>query len=114
MADESLPLTIYLLKKDQVAAFDQRFPLDEPDTLALTNGLDGRFVPIPSAPRVPRWVTAIGPFLGAASGVSLVAQSPAGLLVVARAGRTFVISFGHAWQRLEDDWLERDFGRRVA
>ena len=114
MADESLPLTIYLLKKDQVAAFDQRFPADAPGTLPLANGLDGRFVPIPSTPRVPRWVTAIAPFLATTNGPSLTAQSPSGLLVLIRAGRTFVISFGHAWQSLQDDWLERDFGRRVA
>lgn len=25
-----------------------------------------------------------------------------------------MVTFGHAWQQLEDDWLERDFGRRVA
>lgn len=114
MADDSLPLTIYLLKKDQVTAFDQRFPLDATGTLALAPGLDGRFVPIPATPRPPRWVTAIAPLLATASGVPLLAQSPAGLLILTQAGRTFVISFGHAWQRLEDEWLERDFGRRVA
>lgn len=113
MADESLTLTVYLLKKDQVAAFDERFPPHAVGTLALVTGLDGRFVPIPSTPRSPRWVAAISPLL-ATGGLSLMAQSPAGLLVLSRGGRTFVVSFGHGWQRLEDDWLERDFGRRVA
>lgn len=114
MADDSLALTIYLLKKDQVAAFDQRFPPGAAGTLALAPGFDGRFVPIPSAPRQPRWVTGIAPMLATTAGLALVAQSPAGLLSLTRSGRTFVISFGHAWQRLEDEWLERDFGRRVA
>lgn len=44
----------------------------------------------------------------------MIGQSPAVLLVIRQAGKTFVVSFGHAWQKLEDDWLEHDFGRRVA
>jgi uncharacterized protein (TIGR04141 family) len=41
-------------------------------------------------------------------------KSPGGLLVVKRPGGTFIVTFGHAWMKLEDSWLERDFGRRVA
>jgi uncharacterized protein (TIGR04141 family) len=44
----------------------------------------------------------------------MAAKSPGCLLVVEEQNRTFVISFGHAWQKLEDQWLERDFGLRVA
>src|SRR5271170_5102424 len=44
----------------------------------------------------------------------LWAQSPAGLLIVRREEDTFVVSFGHAWQKLEDHWLQADFGLRVA
>jgi uncharacterized protein (TIGR04141 family) len=36
------------------------------------------------------------------------------LIFVQRAGKHFVLTFGHAWQRLEVEWLEPDFGRRVA
>lgn len=114
MPAEPLALTIYLLKKDQVAAFDERFPPGAAGAIALAAGLDGRFIPIPSAPRLPRWVVGITPLLATTGGFSLLAQSPSGLLVLARAGRTFIVSFGHAWQQLEDDWLERDFGRRIA
>jgi hypothetical protein len=39
---------------------------------------------------------------------------PGGMLVLRRNGRTFGAIFGHAWLILEDQWLERDFGRRVA
>jgi uncharacterized protein (TIGR04141 family) len=34
--------------------------------------------------------------------------------VVRQDGNTFVLAFGHTAARLEDAWLERDFGRRVA
>jgi uncharacterized protein (TIGR04141 family) len=47
-------------------------------------------------------------------GGDMSAKSPGGLLVIKRLGKTFVVSFGHAWQKLEDQWLERDFGLRVA
>jgi uncharacterized protein (TIGR04141 family) len=36
------------------------------------------------------------------------------MMVVRQDGNTFVLTFGHAAARLEDAWLERDFGRRVA
>ena len=29
-------------------------------------------------------------------------------------GWAFVLTFGHAWMRLRNEWLEHDFGRRVA
>ncbi len=41
-------------------------------------------------------------------------RSPSGLLVVRHQNRTFVVSFGYAWQKLEDRWLEVDFGLRVV
>src|SRR5207245_1882267 len=100
--------------KDQVTAFDERFDPASADALALTGGLAGRFVPLPSDQRPPRWVSVVRSLLEEPARLALMSQSPAGLLVVARAGRTFVITFGHAWQRLADEWLERDFGRRVA
>ncbi len=114
MTDESLGLTVFLLKEDQVAAFDQRFPPAAANALLLAGGLEGRFVPLPSKQGPPRWVTAIKSILQVPESLSLVSQSPAGLLVLVRGGRTFVVTFGHAWLLLQDEWLERDFGRRVA
>src|SRR5688500_2604222 len=109
MAEDSLGLTIYLLRKDQTASFEEKFPPGAADALALADGLDGRFVPLPSDQRPPRWVDAVRSLLAAPATLSLMSQSPAGLLVLVRGGRTFVVTFGHAWQRLDDAWLERDF-----
>jgi uncharacterized protein (TIGR04141 family) len=36
------------------------------------------------------------------------------MVVVRQDSKTFVLTFGHAWAKLDDDWLEPDFGRRVA
>src|SRR5579862_2166365 len=114
MAIGALGLTVFLIKKDQVAAFEQRFPPNDPAALPLVGGLDGRFIPLPAAPGVPRWVSEVSSIVASGEALNMFAMSPAGLLVLPRKGRTFVVTFGHAWQKLESEWLERDFGRRVA
>lgn len=48
MANDSLGLTIFLLRKDQVAGFDQRFPPTAANALPLAPGNEGRFIPLPS------------------------------------------------------------------
>lgn len=112
-AADVIGLAIYLLKKDQVREFEQTFPPTHSDAVPLVGELDGWFLPIPSTQRPPQWVTAVNLLIASPLG-SLLSQNAAGLLVIKRAGRTFVATFGSAWQRLEDQWLERDFGRRVA
>lgn len=112
-AADVIGLAIYLLKKDQVREFETKFPSTHPDAVPLVGELDGWFLPIPSTQRPPQWLTAVNLLVASPLG-ALMSQNAAGLLVIRRAGRTFVATFGSAWQRLEDEWLERDFGRRVA
>src|SRR5215469_7721839 len=113
MEQETIGLTIFLLKSDQVTSFEDKI-LRGQNALVLAEPLDGLFLPLPSTPHQPAWVPAVRSILRSPESLSLPAQSPAGLLVVRRSGSTFVITFGHAWQRLESGWIERDFGRRVA
>jgi uncharacterized protein (TIGR04141 family) len=115
MSADSIGLTVFLLKVDQVSAFDKKFPLNATDAIPLAGGVEGRFIPLPGSPSTPRWVSAVNSLLpDVAADLGLRSQSPAGLLVLVRGNRTFVVTFGYAWQKLEDEWLERDFGRRVA
>lgn len=63
----------------------------------------------------PKWLLAVRPFLAAsAENFNLFSESPAGMMFIRRGARAFVITFGHAWQQLESEWFEIDFGRRIA
>ncbi len=114
MEDQKIGLTIFLLRPDQVAAFEKELLGAGQGVLPLAEPLDGVFLPLPSGSGEPRWVSVIRSALQVSTALTLNAQFPSGLLVVRRAGKSFVLSFGHAWQKLKDQWLERDFGRRVA
>lgn len=114
MAEGVVGFTIFLLKQDQVKEFEKAYQPKSASAMELVDGLEGRFHPLPSRPSTPRWVDAIRPLLKQPDDLALTSQSPAGLLVITRKARTYVITFGYAWLKLDDKWIERDFGRRVA
>jgi uncharacterized protein (TIGR04141 family) len=114
VADAKIGLTIHLLKPDKVASFDAALKKGHHDMRPLAAPLDGEFIPFPSDEDPPPWVEAVSTVLQNSNALDLDSQSPAGLLVVRRSVNTFVLSFGHAWQKLEEQWLEPDFGLRVA
>lgn len=114
MSAENVGLTIFLVNPGRTEEFQKAFPPTTTGAVSLAAPLDGYFIPLPSAERPPRWATAIRPLLGSQTAVPLFTQSPGGLLVVNRDKYVFAVTFGHAWQKLQDEWLEREFGRRVA
>ncbi|PZN31591.1 MAG: hypothetical protein DIU71_09595, partial [Proteobacteria bacterium] len=83
------------------------------DGIPLGEGLDGKFVVLPTSRQWPRWYTALRPLLSR-DPPELFSESPAGMLFVRRGVHAFVVTFGHAWQQLRLHWVELDFGRRVA
>src|SRR5271170_2930761 len=112
MSDQKLPLTIYLIKRDRVAAFERE--ISAQSTFELAAPLDGYVLSFPASSGQPVWAAAIKGSLQDATNFSAFGQSPSAMMVVRQDGNTFVLTFGHAAARLEDAWLERDFGRRVA
>lgn len=114
MANPKISLTIFLLRPQQVTNFEQTL-LSERDLLPLREPLEGVFLPIPSLEdKVPIWVNQVGSLLAEPITAAMTSRSPGGLMVVRRNQRTFVLAFGHAWQKLDDQWVERDFGLRIA
>jgi uncharacterized protein (TIGR04141 family) len=114
MADSKIGLTIYLLKADKLANFDQALRKPGIDIRPLAAPLDGEFIALPSELGEPAWANYIRSALQDPNGLPLESQSPAGLLVVRRGANTFVLTFGHAWQQLKESWLEPDYGLRIA
>jgi uncharacterized protein (TIGR04141 family) len=114
MNDQKIGLTVFLIKPGQVATLEKALLASGPGSIPLTAPLEGVFVPLSSIGAEPNWVGAVQSVIQAPITVDMHSKSPAGLLVVTRPGGTFVVTFGHAWMKIEDSWLERDFGRRVA
>src|ERR1700674_2302554 len=109
-----LPLSIYLLKQDRVSAFEKDLHVNAQTALPLAPPLDGYVLPLPVNQTVPKWVGVLNSVLQNPTALSLIGASPGALMVVRRGPETFVLTFGHAWMKLDDDWKEKDFGRRVA
>ncbi|HLK53610.1 MAG TPA: TIGR04141 family sporadically distributed protein [Candidatus Angelobacter sp.] len=114
MDEQRLGLTVFLLNPNEVSKFREALPGAAEPSFTLAPPLEGFFLPMQSAVAEPAWLGAVRSILQTANTPPLVGQSPAGLLFIQRGAKSFVVSFGHAWRQLEDEWLEQDFGRRVA
>ncbi len=112
MNDQKLPLTIYLIKPDRVAAFEKE--MSSQSRFDLAPPLDGYVLSFPPSAGEPAWAAAIKATIRDPTSFSAFGQSPSAMMVIRLDGNTFVLTFGHAAARLEDSWLERAFGRRVA
>lgn len=112
MTEQKLTLTIFLLKPNKLPSLQSAF--SGRTSYPLIAPLDGFFISLPSPQGPPSWLDPVSSLVATATPLALLGQSPAGVLVIQRMNRVFVVTFGHAWQQLKDDWLEIDFGRRVA
>jgi uncharacterized protein (TIGR04141 family) len=109
---QKISMSIYLLKTTALSNVEKIFESRNPSP--LTNGLEGQFISFPSESREPNWFRTVSAHLDTPASYNVRGQSPAGMILLHRAARYFVVTFGHAWQYLELPWLESDFGRRVA
>jgi uncharacterized protein (TIGR04141 family) len=114
MDEQRLSLTVFLLKTDKVSAFRKAIPGASDPSFPLAPPLEGFFIPLQSAVAEPAWLGAVRSVLQNPEIPPLRGQSPAGLLFIQRGQKSFVVSFGYAWRQIEDEWLEQEFGRRVA
>lgn len=112
MAEQKLTLTIFLLKPNKLSNLQSAFSAQT--SYPLIAPLDGFFISLPSPQGPPAWLAPVSSLIATTAPPTLLGQSPAGVLVIQGPNKVFVVTFGHAWQQLKDDWLEIDFGRRVA
>lgn len=108
-------VSVYLLRSDQVhVAEGALFPNGVSPIPLRIDIPGGRFLPLPVNAGVPKWVAYIEPLLEPGSQPNLLSQMPGGLLWVPRGKKCFVFAFGYAHMKLNDDWLEPEFGKKVA
>jgi len=107
-------LTIFLLKFAQIGAFEKGIGKAAKTGYRLLPPIDGELIPFSSDEKTPEWAQILQSQLQDATDLTLTAQSPSALLIVRRGIQTFVMSFGHAWQKLKPEWVEIDFGLRVV
>jgi uncharacterized protein (TIGR04141 family) len=112
-SEKGSALSIYLLREDRIDQFEKAL-LNATNVLSLQDGWDGYVITMQS-PRVPpTWQKTLREILKNPSAFSLSTESPGALAVIRLSGKTFVLSFGHAWAKLQEEWLEQSFGRLVA
>lgn len=109
-----LTATVFLVKKRYYLEFKE-FLISIGRGFPLSGGLQGNFYPMVDQEKSPVWTSTISHLFVSTSAVSqLKSRSPAGIMVCRAGGKLLAITFGHAWMKLKGDWIEHDFGRRVA
>lgn len=110
-----VPLSVYLIRL--AAADELRKALSGHTATPIlgADGVEGSFYALPSQPTEPKWLSEVRTLIDPNANVGDITSQVAGaLIVIALGGRVFAVSFGTGWLRLNDDWLELDFGRQVA
>jgi uncharacterized protein (TIGR04141 family) len=109
-------VSVYLVNTSHAAAVEAELFSSDGSSLPLKNEIEGgRFLALPAEPNTPRWVAYIEELLPAnGSPIAVVGQAPGGLLWIPRNGKQFIFSFGYAHSLLKEEWLEPEFGKKVA
>lgn len=114
--ERRLVVSIYLLRPTHVTtAKATLFSSQNPGTALRSDIPNGQFIAFPGTPDQPHWIAFVQTLLPDAALVdSIVTQVPGALLWIPHSGKQFVISFGYAHSLLRDEWVEPEFGKRVA
>lgn len=112
---ETLSVTAFLIRRDCIDQV-RDFLRDQPDQIPLSSNVAiGTFFPISSEPDPPNWAKELQEkLLTRPPAHPLNSQSPAGIMSLWLKGRLILITFGHAWMKLDARWYQHDFGRRAA
>lgn len=109
-----ISVTAFLIRRDATQDVFE-FLRSLPESVPLKSPLEGTFHPIPSPKRQPGWAQTIeAELLSHRPSEQLFSQTAAGLIKLRIAKRIVLITFGHAWMRLQTDWYHDDFGRRAC
>ena len=109
------PVSIYLVRTTKGEELKKAFTGHAAIAIAAPEGFEGGFYALPSEPSEPKWLSEVKALFAPESDVAeITSQVAGGLMLLNFSGRSFAVSFGTGWLRLNEDWLELDFGRQVA
>jgi uncharacterized protein (TIGR04141 family) len=109
------PVSIYLVRTTQVEELKKAFTSKAAVSIAAPEGFESVFYALPSEPSEPKWLSEVKALFAPDSEVAeITSQVAGGLMLLNFSGRLFAVSFGTGWLRLNNYWLELDFGRQVA
>lgn len=107
-------VSLYMVKADMVSTVKAEL-FSSSDVIPLKSELrGGLFLPLPAEETPPKWTAHVESLLADGERIDILSLSPGGLLWIPHAKSTFLFTFGYAHAKLKDDWLEPDFGRKVA
>lgn len=112
MPIEKTTLSIFLVRDSRIAELEKALAPGRGSE--MVDGFDGRVMKFASRLGEPSWLTGVRTLVKEPDTLKLNTQAAGVMLLIRRAGLCFAVTLGIAWQRLRDEWLEPDFGRRVA
>jgi uncharacterized protein (TIGR04141 family) len=110
-------VTIFRLRSAALPDIRLSFPPTGGKALKPDIGIEGYFYPLPDEPEVPDWLTSIELVCAHDNDSQknpLRGQHPGGVLVMTKGTMDYLLTFGTAWMKIRDEWIDLDFGRRVT
>lgn len=108
-------VSVHLLRQSQVATAESLVRAAADAVYDLSNDIPGgKLYSFPATPAPPRWLSVVESLLPRGVSVPVMAQAPACLLWIPRGHRLFILTFGYAHALLKEEWLEPEFGKKVA
>lgn len=105
-------MNIFLVRDSRVA--DVEKSLTGYQTVEMIDGFDGRAIPFTSGRDDPAWLGEVRTLVKDPNRLNLRTEAAGVMFLISRRNCFFVVTVGIAWQRLRDEWLQPDFGRRIA
>ncbi|MBX3673099.1 MAG: TIGR04141 family sporadically distributed protein [Burkholderiales bacterium] len=113
--EKRFDVSVYLIKASQVSVAESTlFPPSASPQILRDDIPGGKFMALPVDAGAPKWASFVETLLPSGRNVDVLAQTPGGLLWIPHRSKRFLFTFGHAHAKLREEWLEPEFGKKVA
>ena len=109
--------SIYLILPSYIGKLEAGFSKLPKSKVAFQGmeNTEGWFYAIPSEENIPTWFAELDTYLTQKNqSIKIINQSAGGIVTIMHLGHFFALCFGTGWLKINDDWIDPEFGRRVA